>query len=129
MFPDFARIGDDEVKKKELFYDWAQDQQNYNEETFGYVPRFQWLRTHPDTVTGTLREKAVGTQYGKDNFHLGRRFESALGPVLSDNFLQCTPRSDEIFALPVSNDDHLYYYIYHDIIVDRKMPKFSIPGI
>lgn len=127
MFPDFAQIGDQAVYKKEIFFDWSNDETT-NNEIFGYNPRFQELRGEWDTVAGAMRESAAGTEYGRDGYHLGRKFTRTAVPNLSDEFLKCDPREAEVFQQFNTDDDTVYLYVWHDIDIWRKMPKYSIPA-
>ena len=127
MFPDFAQIGDEAILRKELYFNWL-DGDTTNNETFGYVPRFQHLRTEHDTVSGSLREDAQSA-YGRDGFHLGRKFDKNSSRTLEDAFLKCIPRTTDVFQQIDSQDDHVWMYVYNDVTVYRKMPKYSIPSI
>lgn len=116
MWPAFTNIGEQEIKNKELF---ASDDENYNEGTFGYTPRYAEYKYMPSTVSGEMRSTL-------SHWHLGRIFANA--PQLNAAFVQANP-SSRIFAVEGAGADHIYGHIMHNLKALRKMPKFGTPRL
>ena len=115
-WPEFAHLGEQEVKNKELYYDYGQETDN--DGTFGYQARFAEYRYQPSRVCGDFKDQL--------NFwHLGRIFSNK--PTLSQDWNVCNP-DNRIFA--VQDDiDNLWIQIYHEIIAIRPLPKQGNPGL
>lgn len=112
-WPSFAHIGEQEVKNKEVFV----DDETYNEDTFGYVPRYAEYRYMSSRVSGEFRTSLA-------HWHLGRIFETA--PSLNRQFVASNP-STRIFAVQGQND-HIYGHIFNNVRAVRKIPKFGTPS-
>lgn len=79
FWPEFAHIGEQEVKNSELFYNPAD---NLNNETFGYQARYSEYKFSPTTVHGEFKDTL--------NFwHMGRVFASR--PALNKDFVTSNP--------------------------------------
>lgn len=119
-FPEFANLGEQEIKEKELY---AADGSK-NELTFGYAPRYSDYKYIPSSVHGDFRNSM--------NFwHLGRIFSNA--PSLNSDFIHCDESKDglnRIFAVETSDvSKHCWLQIYNSIRASRPMPKFGVPKI
>lgn len=112
-WPSFAHIGEQEVKNKEVFV----DDETYNEDTFGYVPRYAEYRYMSSRVSGEFRTSLA-------HWHLGRIFETP--PALNRQFVASNP-STRIFAVQGGND-HIYGHIFNNVRAVRKIPKFGTPS-
>ncbi|UPW40899.1 major capsid protein [Sigmofec virus UA08Rod_6151] len=125
-WPQFARIGEQEIKYKELFYESnVGSSTNVNEDTFGYAPRYAEYKFRADEFHGDFRDTL-------SFWHLGRIFKSS--PELDSSFLHVNPvTQNRIFAIEDQGDlssfDPLLFQIYHRLIVKRQMPKFGTPMI
>lgn len=114
-WPTFANIGEQEVKKKEVY---ALTTGTEGEETFGYIPRYSEYKYMNSRVCGDMRTSL-------DFWHLGRKFTNV--QELNAEFIECNP-STRIFA--VEDDvDHIYAHIFNNVSAVRKLPKFGIPTI
>lgn len=113
FWPEFANLGEQEVKSKELF---AFDGPTATT-TFGYLPRYYWYRSIPSRVTGDFRTTL-------DFWHLGRQFTAP--PTLEPAFLECDPDT-RIFA--VEEGDYLWCHIQHNIMAVRPIPKYGTPAL
>lgn len=116
---EFAHIGDQEIKNKELYWDYLTSV-NDNEETFGYTRRYEEYRHGQDTVAGKMR-----TDF--ENYHLGRKFTQTT--ALNSSFLQCLPRINDVFATIGENDHEIFGNVYNDNQVYRALPKHGIPKL
>ena len=113
-FPEFANLGEQEVKNKEVYAEYGSQIQ---EQTFGYQARYQEYRYNPSTVHGDFRESM-------DFWHLGRKFSQP--PVLNAEFITANP-DKRIFA---SESGHcLWIQILNNIRAIRPIPYISEPGL
>lgn len=119
-FPEFANLGEQEIKEKELY---AADGSK-NELTFGYAPRYSDYKYIPSSVHGDFRNSM-------NYWHLGRIFSNA--PSLNSDFIHCDESKDglnRIFAVETSDvSKHCWLQIYNSIRASRPMPKFGVPKI
>lgn len=111
--PDFAHIGEQEVKVGELYaYDATSD------DTFGYIPRYAEYKYMPNRVAGDFRSTL-------SYWSFIREFGSA--PTLSQEFIEIDPDDlDNPFAV-TAGDDNLYIHLLNKISARRKMPVFGTP--
>ena len=112
FWPTFANIGEQEVKKQELYA--ATSDING---VFGYVPRYAEYKFLNSRVAGEMRTNL-------DYWHLGRIFASE--PNLNGAFISCDP-STRIFAVEDEGVDNIYGHIFNNIKAIRKMPKYGTP--
>lgn len=117
-FPEFAHLGEQEIKNKELY---TSADQAYNEATFGYTPRYAEYKYRESRVCGDFRDQL-------NYWHLGRIFSSA--PNLNGTFVHPDSSTlNRIFAVQDDNTQHLWCQVYHNIKAIRPMPKFGTPII
>ena len=112
FWPTFANIGEQEVKKEELYAYTANAQ-----DTFGYVPRYAEYKYMPSRVAGEFRTSL-------NYWHLGRIF--ATEPSLNSTFVECDP-TKRIFAVEDPATDVLYCHVLNKIQAVRPMPKYGTP--
>lgn len=116
--PDFAQLGEQEVKQREIF---LTDDLVENNKTFGYQSRYQDYKYHPDVITGEFCTTAY-------NWTLTRLF--TLAPSLDYNFIMGTGfQPYRSFQVTDANYDHFYIDFWNDWIVERKLPEFNIPTL
>ena len=119
FFPDLAHLGEQEVKKSELYLDtkkWIDDEENKG--TFGYQPRYAEYRFVNDSVHGDMAGNL-------DFWHMGRKFTSL--PPLNTSFVQSDP-TQRIFAVEDPNEHKLIVQTYCNFQAIRPLPKFGTPG-
>jgi hypothetical protein len=112
FWPTFANIGEQEVKKEELYAYTANAQ-----DTFGYVPRYAEYKYMPSRVAGEFRTTL-------NYWHLGRIFSTE--PSLNSTFVECDP-TKRIFAVEDPGTDSLYCHVLNKIQAVRPMPKYGTP--
>jgi len=119
FWPEFAHLGEQAVKKQELF--WNPGNPSYNEADFGYQPRYTEYRYIPDTVHG---EFANTLKF----WHMAREFAQSTPPELNTDFVKC--QGDNLKRpFPVQDDSHkLYVQTYCNIKAIRPIPKYGNPG-
>lgn len=111
--PMFANIGEQAVKRKEIFVNTSGVNQ---EADWGYQPRYAEYRFNNSRVTGEFKTTL--------NFwHLGRIFETA--PTLAQT-IECDP-SMRIFA--VEEGHHIYAQVILNVYVERNLPRFGVPSL
>lgn len=116
FWPEFANIGEQEVKKMEVYTDYLA---GGNDLTFGYQERYGEYKFKQSSVHGDFVDDL-------SYWHLGRNFSSK--PELNKEFVECTPDHD-IFAVTDPDVHKLYVQIYNKIRAIRPMPKFGIPTL
>lgn len=89
-------------------------------ETFGYIPRYSEYKFNSSTVHGDLKTSL-------DFWHMGRIFDYADVPPLSQNFIECDP-SNRIFAVTDSQEDNLIVQMFHNIEAKRLMSYYGSPS-
>ncbi len=120
FWPEFAHLGEQEVKNKELF---AQNHAGTNEETFGYQSRYAEYKYKGSSVHADMRNSPM------DSWHMGRIFKDL--PLLNAEFISCDTESidERIFAAGGVENDQLWIQIHHSIIARRPMPYYGTPTI
>jgi hypothetical protein len=118
-WPEFANIGEQAIKNKELFYDGIVATSGDPEGTFGYTPRYAEYKYGVSTVHGDFKNTL-------DYWHMSRKFANL--PVLNDQFIQSDP-TKRIFAVEDADSDDLYVQVLHSIDALRPLPYFGTPSI
>lgn len=125
-WPSFARLGEQATLKREVvakadIIDQA-GSKAYNEETFGYMPRFAEYRFHNNHTTGLLRpgqSMEAWTQTQDYSTVLGDPLE------LNDSFIRCKP-SSRIFVDMEASEQIIMQWGF-DIKAFRLLPKYGTP--
>lgn len=127
-FPEFAHLGEQEVKIKELYFKWNKGidpniNLNRNNDTFGYQSRYAEYKYNEDRISGEFRTTLL-------DWHLGRHFTGSQFDNNAD-FLEIQPQETErIFAVQDNGaTSKLLFQIYHEFDAIRPMPKFATPYI
>lgn len=120
-WPEFANLGAQEIKKKELFADTSSTVQ---EQVFGYQEAWAEYRYHPGRVSGILNPARTGSL---DYWTLADKYNSM--PSLGTAFLKET-RSNLTRSLVTGSNgpDFIADFYFLDTAV-RAMPLYSIPGL
>lgn len=117
--PQFANIGEQPVKKKEIMLTG----ETTDDETFGYQEAWADYRMKPNRVSGKMRSNAVGTL---DFWHYGDNYKSV--PTLSQGWMK--EGKDEIArTLIVQNEPQFFGAIRVANKTTRCMPLYSVPGL
>lgn len=115
---DFANLGEQEIKNKELFFDTGQTA-GTGEGTFGYQSRYSEYKYAPSTIHGAFR--------GNLSFwHMARLFSTT--PVLNSSFVKADPTT-RIFAVDDPNEDHYIMNVYNHVDALRQIPYFGTPHL
>jgi len=123
MWEQFALIGDQPLKNKEVWFSWYDADIAWNEEIFGYTQQYNWERYSNDIVSGQMR-----TLW--ESFHLGRKFIAAADVVLNSEFIECRPDIGRCFTVDAEAGEHeCYIHAYVGIEILRRLPKFGLPEL
>lgn len=119
-WPDFAHIGEQELKEWEIWCDWVGN----NENVWGYQSRFAEYKFKSSTVHGDMRGNLSFT-------HQGRIFTTK--PNLNTNFVQAQDGDgafNRIFAVNSENpsEQQLVCEMTHYLSGKRLIPIFSTPS-
>lgn len=125
-WPLLANLGEQEIEKQELYFDPTADPE-LRKSGFGYTPRYAEYKYAAGQVHGDFRGNL------KD-FHDARIFDTM--PRLNTEFMEVrTPQQDadtdkglnRIFSVTSGMVDHLWVYLYNDVLVRRVLPKYGTP--
>lgn len=117
--PQFANLGEQPVKKKEIMLTGAAT----DEETFGYQEAWADYRMKPNRVSGKMRSNATGTL---DFWHYADNYSNV--PTLSQEWM--TEGKAEIArTLIVQNEPQFFGAIRVANKTTRRMPLYSVPGL
>lgn len=117
--PQFANLGEQPVKKKEIMLTGEAT----DEETFGYQEAWADYRMKPNRVSGLMRSNAVGTL---DFWHYADNYEKV--PTLSQEWM--TEGKAEIArTLIEQNEPQFFGAIRVANKTTRRMPLYSVPGL
>jgi hypothetical protein len=114
-WPEFAHLGEQEVKMSELYYDPSGAT---NDETFGYQPRYSEYRFINDSVHGDFQNTLKF-------WHMAREFNTK--PALNSSFVKANP-TNRVFAVTDPKYPKLLVNTYANIQAVRPMPKYGNPG-
>jgi len=113
FWPDFAHIGEQPVFNRELFV----SNDDNDEETFGYQPRYSEYRYMYDHVHGDFRDTLKF-------WHMAREFNEL--PLLGKNFTMANPTT-RIYPVEDLRFKKLIVQLYFNFRAIRPIPKFGDP--
>lgn len=117
--PQFANLGEQPVKKKEIVLTGNAS----DEETFGYQEAWADYRMKPNRVSGLMRSNATGTL---DFWHYADNYSKV--PTLSQEWM--SEGKEEIArTLIVQNEPQFFGAIRVANKTTRRMPLYSVPGL
>lgn len=117
--PQFANIGEQPVKKKEIMLTGGRT----DEETFGYQEAWADYRMKPNRVSGLMRSNATGTL---DFWHYGDNYETT--PTLSQEWM-VEGKAEIARTLIVQDEPQFFGAIRVANKTTRRMPLYSVPGL
>lgn len=118
-FPQFANIGEQPVKKKEIMLTGTAT----DDETFGYQEAWADYRMKPNRVSGKMRSNAVGTL---DFWHYADNYNTA--PTLSQEWMN-EGKAEIARTLIVQDEPQFFGAIRVLNKTTRCMPLYSVPGL
>lgn len=117
--PQFANLGEQPVKKKEIMLTGT----TTDEETFGYQEAWADYRMKPNRVSGLMRSNATGTL---DFWHYADNYSTV--PTLSQEWI-AEGKKEIARTLIVQNEDQFFGAIRVANKTTRCMPLYSVPGL
>lgn len=121
-YPQFANIGEQAVKVKEVYCD-SGNPSSANEEVFGYQEAWSEYRMKPNRVSGLFRSNAVGTL---DSWHYADNYDKR--PYLSDEWLK-EGKAEIQRTLAVQDEPQFIADFLIKNTTTRPMPLYSVPGL
>ena len=117
--PQFANLGEQPVKKKEIMLTGKES----DEETFGYQEAWADYRMKPNRVSGLMRSNAEGTL---DFWHYADNYNTV--PTLSQEWMK-EGKTEIARTLIVQNEPQFFGAIRVANKTTRCMPLYSVPGL
>lgn len=117
--PQFANLGEQPVKKKEIMLTGT----TTDEETFGYQEAWADYRMKPNRVSGLMRSNATGTL---DFWHYADNYSTV--PTLSQDWME-EGKIEIARTLVVQNEPQFFGAIRVANKTTRRMPLYSVPGL
>jgi hypothetical protein len=118
-FPQFANLGEQPVKKKEIMLTGT----NTDDETFGYQEAWADYRMKPNRVSGKMRSNAEGTL---DFWHYADNYNET--PTLSSTWMS-EGKTEIARTLIVQDEPQFFGAIRVMNKTTRCMPLYSVPGL
>lgn len=118
-FPQFANLGEQPVKKKEIMATGTAT----DDETFGYQEAWADYRMKPNRVSGKMRSNAEGTL---DFWHYADNYENV--PTLSQEWMN-EGKAEIARTLIEQNEPQFFGAIRVMNKTTRCMPLYSVPGL
>nr|DAJ92561.1 MAG TPA: Major capsid protein [Microviridae sp.] len=117
--PQFANLGEQPVKKKEIMLTGTAT----DDETFGYQEAWADYRMKPNRVSGKMRSNAQGTL---DFWHYADNYKTV--PTLSQEWM-AEGKEEIARTLIVQNEPQFFGAIRVANKTSRRMPLYSVPGL
>lgn len=117
--PQFANLGEQPVKKKEIMLTGTAT----DEETFGYQEAWADYRMKPNRVSGLMRSNTSGTL---DFWHYADNYSTV--PTLSQGWM-AEGKSEIARTLIVQDEPQFFGAIRVANKTTRRMPLYSVPGL
>lgn len=117
--PQFANLGEQPVKKKEIMLTGTAS----DEETFGYQEAWADYRMKPNRVSGLMRSNATGTL---DFWHYADNYSTV--PTLSQDWME-EGKTEIARTLIMQDEPQFFGAIRVANKTTRRMPLYSVPGL
>lgn len=117
--PQFANLGEQPVKKKEIMLTGEAT----DEETFGYQEAWADYRMKPNRVSGLMRSNATGTL---DFWHYADNYDTV--PTLSQEWM-AEGKAEIARTLIVQSEPQFFGAVRVANKTTRRMPLYSVPGL
>lgn len=118
-FPQFANLGEQPVKKKEIMLTGTPT----DDETFGYQEAWADYRMKPNRVSGIMRSNATGKL---DFWHYADYYQTV--PTLSQGWMK-EGKAEIARTLIVQDEPQFFGAIRVENKTTRRMPLYSVPGL
>lgn len=121
-YPQFANLGEQAVKVKEIYTGKELTKEN-TEEVFGYQEAWSEYRMKPNRVAGKFRSNATGTL---DTWHYADNYSKR--PYLSDEWIK-EGKQEIQRTLAVQDEPQFIADFLIQNNTTRPMPLYSVPGL
>lgn len=121
-YPQFANLGEQAVKVKEIYTGIELTKEN-TEEVFGYQEAWSEYRMKPNRVAGKFRSNATGTL---DTWHYADNYNKR--PYLSDEWIK-EGKQEIQRTLAVQDEPQFIADFLIQNNTTRPMPLYSVPGL
>lgn len=121
-YPQFANLGEQAVKVKEI-YTGKELTKEKTEEVFGYQEAWSEYRMKPNRVAGKFRSNATGTL---DTWHYADNYDKR--PYLSDEWIK-EGKQEIQRTLAVQDEPQFIADFLIQNNTTRPMPLYSVPGL
>lgn len=121
-YPQFANVGEQAIKTKEIYCD-SGNPSSANEEVFGYQEAWSEYRMKPNRVSGLFRSNAAGTL---DSWHYADNYTKR--PYLSDEWMK-EGKAEIQRTLAVQDEPQFIADFLIKNETTRPMPLYSVPGL
>ena len=118
--PQFANLGEQPVKKKEIM---LTGKKASDDATFGYQEAWADYRMKPNRVSGEMRSNY---EQSLDAWHYADEYDTV--PTLSSSWMK-EGRAEIDRTLIVQNHDQFFGGLYIQNRTTREMPLYSVPGL
>lgn len=118
--PQFANLGEQPVKKKEIYLEGVEYK---DEATFGYQEAWADYRMKPNRVSGLMRSNATGSL---DFWHYADNYSKS--PTLSQGWM-AEGKAEIARTLIVQDEPQFFGAIRVANKTTRRMPLYSVPGL
>lgn len=125
-FPSLARLGEQEILSKELFYDFQAAGDAANNTLFGYIPRYSEYKFKNDRIAGDFRTTLGFWHEGR--YFVARPSLDSLFTTLWENATGSEETFRRIFAV-TTDTDYLWMQLFHRFTVKRPLPYFGVPSL
>lgn len=127
-WPVFANLGEQPILNKEIFVNYslnASDEDNENEQVFGYQEAWSGYRYIPNRISAEMRSDSDKTL---DSWVLTDDYAAL--PKLSNEWIMENPETvNRILATSDKIANQFFVDIYLKIEATRPLPVYSIPGL
>jgi hypothetical protein len=120
MWPALAGIGEQAVHQGEIYWTGVEADDS---RVFGYIPRFEELRTKPSMITGRIRSNTTASL---DLWHVAQDFANA--PTLSKEFVEYDTPLNRVKAVDEANVPDYVLDIWCKLTSARVLPTYGVPG-
>lgn len=121
FYPQFGAMGEQAVLNQEVMFTGRND--DHDEQTFGYIPRYSEYRFMPNRVAGEFRDTL-------DAWHLARKFSLSDPPALNQDFIEVDPSDfSRIFNTAETAPEHFRVQIGLNIRASRPLSKYGTPKV
>lgn len=121
-YPQFANLGEQAIKVKEIYTGKELTKEN-TEEVFGYQEAWSEYRMKPNRVAGKFRSNATGTL---DTWHYADNYDER--PYLSDEWIK-EGKQEIQRTLAVQDEPQFIADFLIQNNTTRPMPLYSVPGL